>query len=548
MPTQISRIPIRLRFDADVRRPAYDMRTNNAPVSWRGNDVGISVGIFLNNAMLDLTNMASLTLELRSAQSIAAETLLVQKVVNSVSITPTPSSSGWISGAEQHAIFNLSAAEMNLSLGTATDRNFWLILSGLTGGGERLTFGYSWFTISEDGTGDDPGSPPIPPEDFYNKTEIDALLALLAPMASPAFTGAPTAPTPASSEDSSRIATTAFARDLVVGTAAPLIKPYSLAGAAAFAATGANTIQSAIDFVVLVGRQFVSVAALTPIAIDTGALAAGTDYAIYALADGSLVFSASFSAPAGHTSADSQLIGGFHYAPGGNAAAQAGGDGVPAINPYSIWDLKYRPNCPDPRGMALVAGAFWCDIYLCNRNPEVNGSSRYGLTIADGSLPATIPTMFGGNGVTAYATLNWWEAAELATCVGKQLLSYDEACAAFYGVTEATARGTDPVSTGLDSARTSRWGIMQATGNLNTWGRGDNTDPNSTSAAAWQNIAGGRGQLYLYGSNGLKMPLFGGYWGNGAYAGSRYVGWDNAPSVSSGGVGVRARCDHLVLV
>lgn len=49
-----------------------------------------------------------------------------------------------------------------------------------------------------------------------------------------------------------------------------------------------------------------------------------------------------------------RVLGGFHFAPGGNATARAGGDNVPAINSYSLWDQSFRPSCPDPRGMTLV--------------------------------------------------------------------------------------------------------------------------------------------------------------------------------------------------
>ena len=72
--------------------------------------------------------------------------------------------------------------------------------------------------------------------------------------------------------------------------------------------------------------------------------------------------------------ADEGVLGGFHFAPGSNATARAGGDDVPAINPLSIWDLDFRPACSDPRGMAYVAAVpgsehvapFWADIYLLN--------------------------------------------------------------------------------------------------------------------------------------------------------------------------------------
>lgn len=47
-------------------------------------------------------------------------------------------------------------------------------------------------------------------EDYYTREEADALLALLAPLHDPAFSGEPTAPTAAPGTDSTRIATTEF--------------------------------------------------------------------------------------------------------------------------------------------------------------------------------------------------------------------------------------------------------------------------------------------------------------------------------------------------
>ena len=153
----------------------------------------------------------------------------------------------------------------------------------------------------------------------------------------------------------------------------------------AFTKLTAGTAEIKAGTVVDVDGTIVSFATAT--AITMPALTAGTDYAIYACADGTLRADASFSAPSGYTTANSRKIGGFHYAPGGNATGVAGGDATPAINAYSFWDLKFKPSCPDPRGMALVAGGFWVDIYLTGVDAITNGTSKYNVTIADGSSP-----------------------------------------------------------------------------------------------------------------------------------------------------------------
>jgi Nitric oxide synthase, oxygenase domain len=203
-------------------------------------------------------------------------------------------------------------------------------------------------------------------------------------------------------------------------------------------------------------------------------------------------------------------IGGFHFAPGGNANGVAGGDDIPAINPFSCWDRNFRPACPSPRGMALIDNAFWADIYLTSAAPAL-GTSRYGVTIADGnSLPE------------GHRRFDYAAAVAVLAAAGKQLLGAEEFFAATYGVTERSSADRDPKITALDAPRTSRHGIMQATGNMWTWGTdGHPDDP--------------------------RASIFGGSWFSGSLAGSRYASLDNWPENSVINVGARGRSDHLVL-
>jgi len=53
--------------------------------------------------------------------------------------------------------------------------------------------------------------------DLVRKSQLDALLAGKAPLASPGFSGSPTAPTPVAGTNSTQIATTAFVNDAIVG-------------------------------------------------------------------------------------------------------------------------------------------------------------------------------------------------------------------------------------------------------------------------------------------------------------------------------------------
>jgi len=306
----------------------------------------------------------------------------------------------------------------------------------------------------------------------------------------------------------------------------------------AFTKTGNGTATVKAGTMVDVWGTTVTFSAATNIVMP--ALTSGTDYAIYACADGTIRADASTSAPSGYTTANSRKIGGFHYAPGGNAAAMAGGDTTVQINAFSFWDLNFRPSCPDPRGMTLVADAFWADIYLLGVDHLVNGTSKFNVTIADGASPPRVPTKFGGNGTTTYSTLTWWEAAEVLAHHDKRLPTYQEFAALAYGSTEASSGGTDPVSTILRAAYTSKWGVMLATGNLWTWG---DEFGGGAASAAWTANTNGRGSTYQM----ENAVLFGGVWDNGANAGSRCSVWSNSPANSYSSFSARGVCDHVRL-
>jgi hypothetical protein len=263
----------------------------------------------------------------------------------------------------------------------------------------------------------------------------------------------------------------------------------------------------------------------------------GTDYAIWAKPGGTLEATSNHSTP---PIANSRKVGGFHYAPGGNAAAQSGGNTTAQINEYSFWDLKYRPSAPDPRGMTLVAGVFWIDIYLTGVDAITNGSSKYNVTMADGASPPKVPTMFGGNGSTTYGSYTWFEAMELGTAFGKRCPTQQEFMSAMYGTTEASSIGTDQNNTILNATYTSRWGVMQSSGVLYVWGR-ERAGP--YASAAWNANTEGRGSEY----NAPNACLLGGGWSDGVVSGSRCSFWGVAASNSLGDIGSRFSCDHLQL-
>ena len=288
----------------------------------------------------------------------------------------------------------------------------------------------------------------------------------------------------------------------------------------------------------------------TATAVTMGSHTNNTDMAIWQHpTTGALISDASFtSAPAGATGGS--IVGGYHYIPSGRPTAFNNGSPTAAaeILEYSIWDLTWRPECPDPRGMSCIDGRFWCDLYLCGKTSYAGTdfsavpSSKIGLTIADNSDPCLIPSFYGGNGSTAYTLTggnnpgSWYNFAEVAHSFGKRFMWSWEFQAAAFGAPEAGSRGSDPGTVIWE--RASKWGLAQATGTLVVWGAervGIYTSGSNTNT-------GGRGTEF---ADAPRAVLLGGYWSGGAASGSRSALWDDVPSIGRSAIGARFAAGHI---
>ncbi len=309
-----------------------------------------------------------------------------------------------------------------------------------------------------------------------------------------------------------------------------------------FYKTAATTI-SVVAGAVFNGKIYATATAVTM----PGSFTNNSDYAIWQHPSTSaLVADASFTtAPAGATGGS--IVGGFHYIPSGRPTAENNGSptGSAEILEFSIWDLTYRPSCPDPRGMACINDAFWIDLYLAGATSYAGStfsavpSSRIGLTIADGSSAPLVPAQYGGNGSTTYGSFTWYEASEMAASFGKRLPFYGEFAAAAFGAPEAGSRGTDPGTVIWE--RASKFGLAQATGVMWQWGA---DSAGSGSGGSWSASTEGRGSVY---STDARAVVLGGDWGYGANSGSRNAYWGPTPWSSNNNIGARFAAGHLVL-
>ncbi len=320
--------------------------------------------------------------------------------------------------------------------------------------------------------------------------------------------------------------------------------------------------------------------------LDEGSFQVGTDYYVYLCdnGDGIFLISANSTYPSGFNAASSRKIGGFHYGhvrkvssdglwiPIDGAGAKFG-SGTPnwrdnvivGIVPNSVWDLKNRPLC-SPEGMVKV-GRIWVDIYMSSAaEPIALESGTAGLHISSGRLQSN----YGQIPVSGTEGLNWYCFQELASRVGKRLLTYGERIqAAFgtpqgldnadtYGWTKTTNSGRarvgcqvnastgvyDP-SAGIKPAAISAYNCVDCVGNLWEW-LDETSNRHDSTSWNWQNVLGfNKGQIYLPNNVGAVAYLAGAGWNDGVRAGARAVHVSSCPWVVSTYIGSRLACDSL---
>lgn len=267
--------------------------------------------------------------------------------------------------------------------------------------------------------------------------------------------------------------------------------------------------------------------------LDTGAIAAGTDYYMYAINNSSaldFILSANATYPSGYAANTSKKIGGFHTLCA-NVGTIAGHDltGYLANNilPKSIWDLTHRP-ISAPAGMTYDKEIDrWIDIYL-----------------ASGTGASTVSV----NGGTISDTRDWMDFTRDGQLVFKQLLTDAQFQSAASGSNEETniSTGADPGTTGGHSDTAGRRmisniggedfaGVMYQWLDEQSW-RLNGADLTACKTWAWQNLTGAKGALYKQGTYGDVKLRAGGSWGVGADCGSRcrsalHYRWSTSSSI-----------------
>jgi hypothetical protein len=308
-------------------------------------------------------------------------------------------------------------------------------------------------------------------------------------------------------------------------------------------------IKGSYGFLVKIGDDYFvldeDVTLSTASDLDTGSIANGKDYYVYACNDsGTLAWKESLAStyPAGFNANTSRKFAGFHTLcanvgtiSGHTLTGYVANDVLPA----SIWDLRHRALNGNNEGLVYDSKIQkWAMIYLAS-GTGINTTSAYLGTISD--------------------TRNWMDFVEDGHAIGMRLpTDHEFQSLAFNSNEETNILGSaDPGTTGGHSDTASRRmisdiGCEDCAGALYQWlldqsWRADGLPDTGDPSWGWYNLpVPGRGSFYKQGTHGDIKLHAGGYWPIGTHCGSRCRGASNSRWTTHSGFGARFLVEPLL--
>lgn len=173
--TTVAPRTIKLEGDLACTNDLLDTVTGEMPWAWARNDLQISACLFevLGETLYDVSNVDQILITVRAARSESSPAL-IRKVVEAADFG-SPDLEDWYTDADQHALFTLAAADVNLDLAGQPSRMFYIWITAILSTGEQLTFGSSGFQLREPGEDASvPASPARSPEIYFENGKMYA--------------------------------------------------------------------------------------------------------------------------------------------------------------------------------------------------------------------------------------------------------------------------------------------------------------------------------------------------------------------------------------
>jgi hypothetical protein len=172
---QLTNQRLRLAVDTAQMGAINDVITGNSPMFWNGVDLQFELAFFRGAALADITNLASITVDLKTSLDKTSLPLM-SATLSSGSFDMDLLLADWQAGdqADCHALITFTAAQANLFL-TDDAVTFWLVINALTGDSpaHKIVLGATPLTVVEGGAFIPPPASVAQPF-YYTAAQSDA--------------------------------------------------------------------------------------------------------------------------------------------------------------------------------------------------------------------------------------------------------------------------------------------------------------------------------------------------------------------------------------
>lgn len=168
----VTRQRIRLACDPGKDDAPIDLVTNARPNIRRGADLQFELGLFWNSALQSVSNVASITLEVRLERTGSP---VISGTVNDAELDDSLDDESWEDESKQHALVVFTNEQTAAFTVAGTSISAWLIVKALTDTGEVYDWTYGEVDVTEVGLGST-GSPEAGDPLYYTQAEVNALI------------------------------------------------------------------------------------------------------------------------------------------------------------------------------------------------------------------------------------------------------------------------------------------------------------------------------------------------------------------------------------
>ena len=168
---------IRLACKQDNTTQVVNVYTGDRPLIHRARGVQFELGMFFGATLLNIQDVATVTLEIKTSTAVTSAPLAT-KSVSAIDFNAALTQDQWDNYLSQHVLVEFESAETGFDMTAAVNNllPLWLVISAVMTNGNRIPIVAGLINMLEDGGATSADIPVAGDPAYYTAAEVNALL------------------------------------------------------------------------------------------------------------------------------------------------------------------------------------------------------------------------------------------------------------------------------------------------------------------------------------------------------------------------------------